>query len=176
MAFRLATGTLGADPIAVALNQLGLLALALLVGSLACTPIRLLGGPASIGRLRKHLGLLGFGYAALHTGVYLVADQGLSLAAVAADVVKRPFVTVGALAVALLVPLAITSTAAMQRRLGGPRWRRLHKLAYLSAALGVLHFVLRVKADVTEPLVFAGLLAVLFLVRVAARAARASAT
>jgi methionine sulfoxide reductase heme-binding subunit len=162
-------GKLGANPIAEALNAFGLCALILLVASLACTPVRALTGVAWIQPLRRTFGLLGFGYAALHVLLYAVVDQGLAIKAIVTDVLKRPFITVGMLAFALLVPLAWTSTKEQVAKLGGARWRRLHKLAYVIAPLGVVHFFLRVKKDLTEPLIYGGIVAALLLVRVALR-------
>jgi sulfoxide reductase heme-binding subunit YedZ len=154
LAVRAATGALGADPVAFLLNRLGLLALAFLVAGLCCTPLRLLFEVTWPARLTRALGLLGFGYAAAHVGVYGVVDQGLDLAATWKDVTERPFITVGAGAFVLLVPLAWTSTDAAVRRMGFGRWKLLHRLAYVAAALAVLHFFLRVKKDVTEPLAY----------------------
>ncbi len=116
-------------------------------------------------RLRKLLGLLAFAYASLHFLTYAVLDQGLALGVILEDITKRPFITVGFLALVLLVPLAMTSTNRMVRRMGFPVWQRLHRLAYVSASLGVVHFVWRVKKDITEPLVYGGVLALLFLIR-----------
>lgn len=169
---RLAAGRLGADPIAAALNQLGLLALVLLVASLACTPARILTASAWPMRLRRPLGLLAFAYAALHVLVYLVIDQGLAIRAIVADLVERPFILVGALAFTALVPLALTSTARSRKRLGNKAWTRLHRLAYLAAILGVTHFVLRVKKDTTEPIVYGIILAALLSIRIADRLSR----
>ncbi|HVY45089.1 MAG TPA: protein-methionine-sulfoxide reductase heme-binding subunit MsrQ [Minicystis sp.] len=170
---------LGANPIAEALNELGLLALALLVLSLACTPLRTLTGSAWPIRVRRALGLLAFFYALGHFLCYAVLDQGLALGAIAADVVERPFIFVGFAALVILTPLAVTSTATWTKRLGAARWKRLHRLAYLAGALGVVHFVLRVKKDVSEPAVYGALLGLLFAVRLVAfardRAAKARA-
>jgi len=178
LALGLARGTLGANPIERVLNQTGMLALIVLVASLACTPLKLLFKWTWPMRLRKQLGLMGFGYAVLHWLTYVVADQGLAVGAVLADIAKRPFITVGFLALVLLVPLAVTSTNRMVRRLGFPAWQRLHRLAYVAVALGVVHFIWRVKKDVTEPLVYAGVLGLLLAVRgaeaVRKRRARAS--
>lgn len=160
---RAATGGLGADPVAFLLNRLGLYALAFLVAGLCCTPVRLLFGVTWPARLPRVLGLLGFGYAAAHAGMYLVVDQGLDVGAAWKDVTERPFITAGAAAVVLLAPLAWTSTDAAVRRMGFRRWKALHRLAYLAAVLGVVHFLLRVKKDVTEPLAY-GLVLVIALV------------
>jgi sulfoxide reductase heme-binding subunit YedZ len=154
-----ASGGLGADPIAAALNRLGLLTLVLLVASLGATPLKTFIGWTWPLRLRRALGLLAFACACAHVGVYALVDQGAALMAIWADVVKRPFITVGFAAFVLLVPLALTSTDAAVRRLGFPKWKRLHRLAYLATALGALHFFWRVKKDVTEPLIYALIIA-----------------
>lgn len=158
-------GALGPNAIEAALNQTGLLALVLLLASLACTPVRLVTGWTWPARIRRTLGLLAFTYAVAHFLTYLVLDQGLSLKALLDDLVKRPFITVGFTALVLLAPLAVTSTNGWVRRLGFPRWQRLHRLAYVAAVLGVVHFVWRVKQDVTEPLLHGCVLALLFAIR-----------
>jgi len=167
LALEAVRGTLGANPIERVLNQTGMIALILLVASLACTPLKVVAGWTWPPRLRRLLGLLGFTYAVLHFLTYVVVDQGLSLGTLLEDITKRPFITVGFLALVLLVPLAVTSTNRMVRRLGFPAWKRLHRLAYLAASLGVVHFVWRVKKDLTEPLVYGAVLALLFALRVA---------
>jgi len=167
MALDFARGTLGANPIERVLNQTGMLALIILVASLACTPLKVVAGWTWPLRVRKLLGLLGFAYAVLHFLTYAVLDQGLRWSAILADITKRPFITVGFLALVLLVPLAVTSTNRMVRRLGFPVWQRLHRLAYVAVSLGVVHFVWRVKQDVTEPLIYGGVLALLFAIRLA---------
>lgn len=167
LALQAARGTLGANPIELVLNQTGMLSLILLVASLACTPLKGVAGWTWPPRLRKLLGLLGFAYAVLHFLTYAGVDQGLALGALLEDILERPFITVGFLALVLLVPLAVTSTNHMVRRLGFPAWRRLHRLAYVAASLGVVHFLWRVKKDLTEPLVYGSVLALLFALRVA---------
>ena len=162
-----AGGALGANAIEVVLNQTGLLALVLLIASLACTPLKLVFAWTWPMRVRKLLGLLAFAYAALHFLTYAVADQGLAWSAIAEDITKRPFITVGFTALVLLVPLAVTSTNGWVRRLGFPTWQRLHRLVYVAAVLGVVHFVWRVKADTTEPLIYGAVLALLLGLRVA---------
>ncbi len=158
-------GNLGANPIAEALNELGLTALVFLVASLACTPLREVLGWTWAIALRRMLGLFAFFYALLHASTYAVLDQGLAWRAIVADVTKRPFIIAGFSAFVLLVPLAATSTAAAVQRLGFPRWKRLHRLAYLAGLLAVIHFFLRVKKDVSEPAVYGVALGVLLLAR-----------
>ena len=159
---------LGADPMKVLERDLGLWALKFLVVSLAITPLRRLTG-VSLLRYRRAIGLLAFIYAVLHLTVYLVLDQGLDLAAIWGDIVKRPFITVGMLAFLVLVPLAVTSNNAMVRRLGGPAWQRLHRWVYLAAAAAAVHFVMVVKAWPSEPLVYAALVATLLGYRLVVR-------
>lgn len=119
-------------------------------------------------RVRKTLGNFALFFAGTHLCTYAGLDQRLDVRAVLEDVTKRPFIAIGFLAFLLLVPLGVTSTSRMLKRLGAARWKRLHRLAYLAATLGIVHFVLRVKKDVTEPLVYGTVLAVLFGVRVVA--------
>ncbi|MFP2928725.1 sulfite oxidase heme-binding subunit YedZ [Pyxidicoccus sp. 3LG] len=159
-------GDLGPNAIEAALHQTGLLALVLLLASLACTPLRLVFKWTWPARVRRTLGLLAFTYAAAHFLVYGVLDQGLAWSTLLEDLGKRPFITVGFAALVLLVPLAVTSTKGWVRRLGFPRWQRLHRLAYVAAALGVVHFVWRVKKDATEPLIYGAVLALLLAIRV----------
>ena len=164
---RAARGALGANPIAEALNELGLTALVLLIASLACTPLReIFGWTWAIG-LRRMLGLFAFLYAALHFSTYTGLDQGFHVHAIFADVTKRKFLFLGLAALVLLAPLAATSTAASVQRIGFPRWKRLHRIVYFAAILGVIHFFLRVKKDVSEPAVYAAVLALLFAARLA---------
>jgi sulfoxide reductase heme-binding subunit YedZ len=162
------TGALGANPIQRATLQTGLLALTLLLASLACTPLRLLTGWTWPARIRKALGLLAFGYAALHFLIYLF-DHGFSLSVMFEDVLKRPFVTVGFTALLLLLPLALTSGKDSVRKLGFQRWTRLHQLVYLAAALGALHYYWSVKKDHVPPLIYAGVIAALFALRLLKR-------
>lgn len=168
LAVRATQGTLGANPIANALNQLGLLALVFLVASLAMTPLRMLSGWSWPIRIRRMVGLFAFFYASLHLLTYAVLDQRFAWSAIVTDIFKRKFIFVGFSAWLLLAPLAVTSTDRMVRRLGFVRWQWLHRLAYVAAALGAFHFFLRVKKDVTEPLAYAAVLALLLSVRVVA--------
>jgi sulfoxide reductase heme-binding subunit YedZ len=170
---RARSGGLGANPIAQALNELGLTALVLLVASLACTPLRRLSGWTWPARVRRTLGLLAFLYAALHVTTYVVLDQGADFRAIWADVSERRFIFVGFSAFVLLVPLALTSTRASVRRLGFVAWTRLHALVYPAALLASIHFIWRVKKDLREPLIYAGVLATLLVWRLGVVAGRA---
>jgi sulfoxide reductase heme-binding subunit YedZ len=166
---RARSGALGANPIAEALNELGLMALVLLIASLACTPLKAVFGWTWPVRARRLLGLLAFAYAALHVTVYAGLDQGLDVRAILADVVKRKFIFVGLAAFVMMTPLAWTSTKGAVRRMGYVKWKRLHLLVYPAALCAVIHFVWRVKKDLSEPLVYAAILGALLLVRVVAR-------
>lgn len=164
-AFYLAlTDQLGADPMKSLERLLGLWALRFLVIGLAVTPVRRMGGPSLL-RYRRAFGLLAFSYAVLHLTVYIVLDQGLDLLAVWNDVLKRPYITIGMAAFAILIPLAVTSNTAMIRRLGADGWRRLHRWVYAAAALAAIHFVLVVKSWPPEPLIYGALVAALLAFR-----------
>jgi sulfoxide reductase heme-binding subunit YedZ len=162
---RALSGGLNANPIAEVENELGLSALIFLVASLACTPARYVMHWTWPVRVRRELGLFAFFYASLHFLVYVFLDQALDLGAIFLDIAKRPFITVGFLALVLLTPLALTSTKASVRRLGFKRWNRLHQLAYVAGLLAVIHFIWRVKIDFTQPLIYGLALGVLLLVR-----------
>jgi sulfoxide reductase heme-binding subunit YedZ len=166
---RARSGALGANPIAEALNELGLMALVLLLASLAATPLRMLFGWTWPIRARRLLGLLAFSYAVLHVVVYAGLDQGLDVRAILADVVKRKFIFAGFAAFVMMIPLAWTSTKGAVRRMGYVKWKRLHFLVHPAALCAVIHFVWRVKKDLSEPLVYAAVLGGLLLVRVVAR-------
>lgn len=160
-----ARGELGAEPVETLTHETGEWALRLLLASLAVTPARRAFALPWLAPLRRTLGLAAFGYACLHVTVYLVVDWGFDWEAIAEDVVEHPYVLAGATAFGCLVPLAATSTRAAQRRLGGARWRRLHRLAYAAGAAAVVHFLWLVKADSREPLVYAAVLAALLVAR-----------
>lgn len=157
-------GGLGANPIEFVTHSTGTWALTGLMVTLSVTPLRRLTGQAALVRYRRMLGLFAFFYACLHFVTYIWLDQFFDLAAIAKDIVKRPFVTVGFAAFILLIPLAVTSNHAMMRRLGR-RWQRLHRLIYLIALLGVVHYLWLVKKDLTEPLIYGGMLALLLALR-----------
>jgi methionine sulfoxide reductase heme-binding subunit len=151
---------LGAEPAREVVHVLGKTALNLLLITLAVSPARWLLKNVQLLRVRRLLGLFAFAYAFLHLASYATFELGLGVGALFADIVKRPYITVGMLTVLLLLPLAITSTRAMMRRLGR-RWQTLHYLVYPAAALAVVHFYWQVKADIREPLLYAGALGAL---------------
>ena len=155
------TGGLGANPIEAVLNRLGFWTLTLLTASLAATPANELLHLKWPVRVRRMLGLFAFAYATLHLLWYVGVDQFFDLQVLAQDVAKRKFMAVGFAAWLLLVPLAVTSTDAWVRRLGFARWKRLHRLVYVAALLGAVHFVWRVKADLRRPSLFLAALALL---------------
>lgn len=158
------TDGLGANPIEFLLHRAGDSALVLLLIGLAITPVRRLTRWNQIIKVRRTIGLFAFFYAFLHLMVYLVLDQGLAWEFIWEDVSDRLYITVGFTAFLLLVPLALTSTRGWVRRLG-KRWQRLHRLVYVATGLGVIHFFWQVKADTYWPLVAAGVLAALLILR-----------
>ena len=164
--YRAASHGLGADPIKEAINRLGLVTLVFIVLTLACTPLKTLFGWTFPARVRRMLGLYAFFYATLHLSGYAVLDQSLNLPAIGEDIAKRPFILVGFLAYVLLMPLAATSTQAMVRRLGFPRWKALHRAVYAIGLLGAVHFLWRVKTLTNEPIAYATIIAGLLALRV----------
>lgn len=159
-------GELGANPIERIMNDLGFYTLTLLVASLAITPLRNLTGANWLIRFRRLIGLFAFFYVTLHFTTYIALDQEFSVASILKDIAKRPFITVGFFAFVMLIPLAATSTTWSIRKLGGKNWNRLHKLVYLSAIAGVVHFWWKVKADHFQPGLYGGILAALLGYRV----------
>jgi sulfoxide reductase heme-binding subunit YedZ len=144
---------LGPEPARRLIHACGITALNLLLITLAVTPVRQLIKWNNLLRLRRMLGLFVFFYALMHFVSYALFDQGLDFAAIGADIVKRPYITIGMAALLMLIPLAITSTNGMMRRLGR-KWARLHRLVYVIAALGIWHFYWQVKKDIREPLIY----------------------
>ncbi len=163
--FRFLTDRLGANPIAEAMNEIGQWTLITLLATLACTPLKILFGWNWPLAVRRMLGLVCFFYVCLHFAIYLVLDQFFDWSAIWEDIWKRKFITVGFLGFLLLLPLALTSTNKMVKRLGFPRWKRLHRLVYVAAAAGVVHFMWRVKVDLREPLIYAAVLVFLLVIR-----------
>jgi sulfoxide reductase heme-binding subunit YedZ len=167
-----AAQALGANPVEKIQDTLGVWGLRLLLVTLAVTPLRVIGGWPRLQLFRRMLGLFAFFYIALHFLWYLFVDQAFDWAQLAADVVKRPYITAGFTAFLLLVPLAATSTQRAMRRLGR-RWQKLHRLVYAAAILGCVHFWWQVKADIREPLVYASIAALLLGWRLLRRRRRA---
>jgi sulfoxide reductase heme-binding subunit YedZ len=158
-------GRLGANPIEFFLRTTGVLTLVFLLITLAVTPLRKIFKWNSLIKYRRMLGLFTFFYGCLHLVTYSIFDKSLGIGAIVGDVGQRPFIAVGMAAFLMMIPLAITSTNAMVKRLGGKNWARLHKLSYVAAILGVIHFWMIVKSDIFYPLVFGLVLAVLFSIR-----------
>mgnify|MGYP001548552790 CR=1 FL=1 len=152
------------NPIEDLLNWGGLSGLTLLLASLAVTPVRRLTGFNPLIKARRTLGLFAFFYVCAHFLTYLILDQGLAWAFILEDIKERPYIIAGTTSVALLLPLAVTSTKGWIRRLGG-RWTHLHRLVFPAAALGVLHFFWQVKLDTRLPLIYAGVLGALLVAR-----------
>jgi sulfoxide reductase heme-binding subunit YedZ len=185
------TGNLSADPLSDLTHETGVWTLRFLCITLAITPLRRLTGWNAAIRFRRMAGLFAFFYGTLHLLTYVIADRfagldfpdgmlALSTArnlvkSVGADIYKRPFITIGFSAWLSMAPLAMTSTAGMIRRLGGARWNRLHRLVYLTATLGVLHYWWLVKADVRRPLTYGAVVGILLAVRVYRARARRQA-
>lgn len=152
------TGGLGVEPIKALEHELGLVALQLLIAGLCITPLRRFAG-LNLLRFRRAVGVLAFTYVALHLLVWLVLDVQV-LSRIWADIVKRPYITIGMIGFLMLLPLALTSNNWSVRRLG-PKWRQLHKLTYIAVLLGAVHFVMLRKGFQIEPLLY--LAAILFL-------------
>lgn len=159
------TGRLGANPIEEILDRCGNWTLRFIMITLAVTPARQLTGWNSLMRFRRMLGLFTFFYAVMHFLSWFVLDQGMLLSAILEDLTERPFIAIGFTTLLLLSALALTSLMAIRRRMGH-RWQKLHNTVYVIGMLGVWHFWWQVKKDITEPLIYAAILAVLLGVRV----------
>jgi sulfoxide reductase heme-binding subunit YedZ len=158
-------GQLGANPVDVITRSTGKWTLTFLLITLSVTPLRNLSGSPWLVRFRRMLGLFAFFYGSLHLMTFVWLDKFFDVHAMLHDIAKRRFITAGMTAWALLLPLALTSTAGWIRRLGGKRWQRLHRLIYFSAAAGVVHFIWLVKADLRRPLTYGAILAILLAYR-----------
>ena len=152
---------LGANPIELITRSLGTWTLVFLLFTLSITPLRKLSGWSWLIKLRRMAGLFAFFYATLHFITYIWLDQFFDLSAIYKDVIKRPFITIGFAAFVLLIPLALTSTNAMMKRMGGKNWQLLHRLVYAIALFGVLHYWWLVKKDLTQPIIYSAVLTVL---------------
>jgi methionine sulfoxide reductase heme-binding subunit len=166
LVWRTFTGNLGPNPVEFYQHTTGDWTLRFLVVTLCITPFRKLLKLPDLIRFRRMLGLFAFFYACLHFFTYLGPDQSFDLAAMWKDVAKRPFITMGFTAFVLLIPLALTSTTGWIRRIGGRRWQMLHRLVYISAICGVIHYYWLVKSAVLRPLTYAAIVAILLLWRI----------
>ncbi len=158
---------LGANPVEYLIRTTGMLALVFLILSLAITPARKISGWNSFSHFRKMLGLCAFFYGLLHFSSYFIFDRSLSLKSTWDDTFARPFILLGMTALLVMVPLALTSTNGMIKRLGAARWKKLHRLAYVAGAAGAIHYFLLVKADTGQPLAFSAVLILLLGYRLA---------
>ncbi len=168
--YRALEGQLGANPIEATTRYFGDWALRFVLIALAVTPIRLLTKWNGIARLRRMLGLFAFFYVTLHVMSYVGLDLFFDMQLLVQEIIKRRYITVGMFALVILIALAVTSTDAMTRRLGGRRWRRLHSLVYPAAIAGVIHYYMMVRAGFIEPLTYGLILAALFGVRIVKKA------
>jgi sulfoxide reductase heme-binding subunit YedZ len=166
LAYRAAMGDLSANPISFVTNWLGQWTFRLLLAGLALTPLRVLLGISWQISLRRLLGLFAFFYASLHFSVWILLDHFFNWNQMLADLVKRRYISVGMLALALLVPLAVTSTSGMVKRLGGTNWRRLHRLVYVIGMLAALHFLWLAKKGRTDQYLYAAILVLLLGIRI----------
>ena len=164
LVYRAFFGDLGANPVETLTHETGEWTLRLLLLTLALTPLKMLTGVGQWIRFRRMAGLFVYFYAFLHFTIWFLADHGLLLSSMFEDIIKRPYITIGFAAFVLLTPLAITSNQLSIRKLG-KRWKKLHKLVYLTLILGVLHYLWLVKADYLEPLIYAAIGALLLAFR-----------
>jgi sulfoxide reductase heme-binding subunit YedZ len=162
------TGSLGANPVEELQDRFGTWGLRFVMISLAVTPLRKITGKVWLLRFRRMLGLFAFFYILLHFLNWLILDQGVLWSAILEDLAKRPFITIGFVALLILTAMAATSTAGLRRRLG-KRWDQLHYGAYVVGILGVWHYWWQVKSDITEPLIYAVILTILLGFRLATR-------
>jgi sulfoxide reductase heme-binding subunit YedZ len=160
-------GDLTADPVKYITHFTGRTALIILFITLCVTPIRRLSGWNGIVRFRRLVGLFSFFYAVIHLLIYLAFDRGFVFTELGEDIAKRPYITIGFTAWVMLLTLAVTSPQAILRRMGGKRWRALHRLVYVVPVLGVIHFAWAQKKDVSLPVLYGLVLGLIFLVRFA---------
>jgi sulfoxide reductase heme-binding subunit YedZ len=158
-------GDLGVNPVETITNETGIWTLRLIVATIAITPIRWATKWNPIITLRRMIGLFAFFYATIHFMIYFVLDRSLMFDGLWEDVVKRPYITMGFIGFVLMIPLALTSTKGWIRRLGGQRWNLLHKAVYITAVAAVIHYWWKVKLDVTNPMIYAAIVAVLLSAR-----------
>ncbi|MCX8501560.1 MAG: sulfoxide reductase heme-binding subunit YedZ [Alphaproteobacteria bacterium] len=161
LAWRVTTDQIVGDVLNVMIRDLGVWGMRFLLLSLAITPIRKLSGWRFLASFRRMIGLYGFFYTVLHFGMYIVFEKSLLLSAILADIARRPYITFGVAAFVVLIPLAVTSTNGMIKRLGGRNWQRLHRIVYYSMIAAVVHYYLLAKADKSQPILYGAVLLVL---------------
>ena len=171
-AYQFVTGNLGVNPIEKLMDELGLMALRLIIITLMITTLSNIKTLKSIVVLRRMVGLFAFYYVCLHFSTYIVLDHFLDIQFIIQDIIKRPFITFGFISFLFLIPLAITSTNNMIKRLGFKLWKKIHYLIYPVAILASMHFYVLVRADKTEPVIYMGIIILLLLHRIFKRLTR----
>ena len=171
-AFQFVTGNLGVNPIEKLMDELGLMALRLIIITLMITTLSNIKSLKSIVVLRRMIGLFAFYYVCLHFSTYIVLDHFLDMQFIIQDIIKRPFITFGFISFLFLIPLASTSTNNMIKRLGFKLWKKIHYLIYPVAILASMHFYVLVRADKTEPVIYMGIIILLLLHRIFKRLTR----
>ena len=165
-AYQFVTGNLGVNPIEKLMDELGLMALRLIIITLMITTLSNIKPLKSIVVLRRMIGLFAFYYVCLHFSTYIVLDHFLDMQFIVQDIIKRPFITFGFISFLFLIPLASTSTNNMIKRLGFKLWKKIHYLIYPVAILASMHFYVLVRADKTEPVIYMGIIILLLLQRI----------
>ena len=171
-AYQFVTGNLGVNPIEKLMDELGLMALRLIIVTLMITTLSNIKAIKSIVILRRMIGLFAFYYVCLHFSTYIVLDHFLDMQFIIQDIIKRPFITFGFISFLFLIPLASTSTNKMIKKLGFKLWKKIHYLIYPVAILASLHFYVLVRADKTEPVIYMGIILMLLLHRIFKRLTR----
>ena len=171
-AYQFVTGNLGVNPIEKLMDELGLMALRLIIATLMITSLSNIKPLKSIVVLRRMIGLFAFYYVCLHFSTYIVLDHFLDIQFIIQDIIKRPFITFGFISFLFLIPLASTSTNNMIKRLGFKLWKKIHYLIYPVAILASMHFYVLVRADKTEPVIYMGIIILLLLHRIFKRLTR----
>ena len=175
-AYQFVTGNLGVNPIEKLMDELGLMALRLIIITLMITTLSNIKPFKSIVVLRRMIGLFAFYYVCLHFSTYIILDHFLDMQFIIQDIIKRPFITFGFISFLFLIPLASTSTNNMIKRLGFKLWKKIHYLIYPVAILASMHFYVLVRADKTEPVIYMGIIILLLLHRIFKRLTRPQLT
>ena len=161
LTWQVATDQIVGDVLNVIIRDVGVWGMRFLLLSLAITPVRKISGWRFLASFRRMIGLYGFFYIVLHFGMYILFERSLELSAILADIARRPYITFGMASFVVLIPLAVTSTNGMIKRLGGRNWQRLHRIVYYSMIAGIIHYYLLAKADKSQPILYGSILAIL---------------